>query len=61
MGGICAGAAIRSKTGRVVAAISVSTPVVRISPVREKEIVEAILHSAEEISRKHRHEPRCAD
>jgi DNA-binding IclR family transcriptional regulator len=61
MGGICVGAAIRSKTGRVVAAISVSTPVVRISPVREKEIVEAILHSAEEISRKHRHEPRCAD
>ena len=54
MGGICVGAAIRSKSGNVVAAISVSTPIIRMTPDREKEIVKAVLHSAQEISNKQR-------
>jgi DNA-binding IclR family transcriptional regulator len=54
IGGICVGAPIRSKGGNVVAAISVSTPIIRMTPDREKEIVKAILHSAQEISNKQR-------
>lgn len=51
-GGICIGAAIRAKNGNVVAAISVSTPVVRMTQDREREIMQAVLHNAQAISEK---------
>jgi DNA-binding IclR family transcriptional regulator len=54
LGGICVGAAIRSKSGNVVAAISVSTPIIRMPREREMGIVEAVLNAAEEISNKQR-------
>lgn len=54
LGGICVGAAIRSKSGNVVAAISVSTPIIRMPREREMGIVEAVLNAAEEISKKQR-------
>jgi DNA-binding IclR family transcriptional regulator len=54
MGGICVASAIRSGSGKVVAAISVSTPIVRMTPEREREIAEAVLGAAHEISPKAR-------
>jgi DNA-binding IclR family transcriptional regulator len=51
LGGVCVAAAIRSKNGRVVAAISVSTPIIRMTKIREKEIIEAVLNSAQAISK----------
>jgi DNA-binding IclR family transcriptional regulator len=51
LGGVCVAAAIRSKNGRVVAAISVSTPIIRMTKIREKEIAEAVLNSAQAISK----------
>jgi len=46
LGGICFGAAIRNETQPVVAAVSVSTPLVRITPEREAEIRNAVLEAA---------------
>ena len=51
LGGVCIGAAIRSPGHAVVAAISISTPVVRMTVAREQEtrkaVLEAALHIAE--------------
>lgn len=49
-GGICVSAPIRLGTGRVIAAISVSTPVVRMNPKRMQEITRAVKESAALIS-----------
>ncbi len=49
-GGICFGAALRTETKPVVAAISISTPAVRMSPELEKHIQAAILASAAQIA-----------
>jgi len=46
LGGICFGAAIRTNGHPVVSAISLSTPVVRMSPAREQETREAVLEAA---------------
>jgi DNA-binding IclR family transcriptional regulator len=45
-GGICIGAAITLDGSSVVAALSVSTPVVRMTPERELEITRAVLDTA---------------
>jgi IclR family acetate operon transcriptional repressor len=45
-GGICIGAPIVSAGGRVVSALSVSTPCVRMAPGREQQIIEAVLEVA---------------
>jgi DNA-binding IclR family transcriptional regulator len=45
-GGVCIGAAITVDGSPVVAALSVSTPIVRMSPERELEITRAVLDSA---------------
>jgi DNA-binding IclR family transcriptional regulator len=50
-GGICFSAALRNEGKPVVAAISLSTPVVRMSPEREKEIRAAILEAAGRIAK----------
>jgi DNA-binding IclR family transcriptional regulator len=46
IGGICISAAIQPKSGPVIAAISISTPVARMTSQREREIVAALVHSA---------------
>jgi DNA-binding IclR family transcriptional regulator len=48
-GGICFGAALRTTGGPVVAAISLSTPTIRMTKEREKEVQAAVLASAERI------------
>ena len=48
LGGRCFGAPIFTDKTRAVAAISVSTPVVRLTPEREGAIVEALLEAARE-------------
>jgi DNA-binding IclR family transcriptional regulator len=48
-GGICFGAALRTKTKPVVAAISISTPAIRMSAQLEKQIKAALLESASSI------------
>ena len=50
LGGICFGAAIRPEGQPVVAAISVSTPVVRMTPDREAETRKAVLQAAVRIA-----------
>ena len=50
-GGICFGAAVRNEGKPVVAAISCSTPTMRMSPEREKEIRAAILEAADRIAK----------
>jgi DNA-binding IclR family transcriptional regulator len=50
-GGICFGAALRNEGKPVVAAISLSTPTMRMSPEREKEIRAAILEAAGRIAK----------
>ncbi len=50
-GGICFGAALRTEGDPVVAAISLSTPIMRMTKDREKEIQNAILESANTIAR----------
>jgi DNA-binding IclR family transcriptional regulator len=50
MGGFCIGAPIAHPPGHVFAAISVSTPLVRMSPEREAEIIQALGETAELIS-----------
>jgi DNA-binding IclR family transcriptional regulator len=52
LGGICYGAAIRIAGQGVVAALSVSTPVVRMTPKREEEIRTAVLEAAGRIAEK---------
>jgi DNA-binding IclR family transcriptional regulator len=51
LGGICFGAALRSEGKPVVAAISLSTPTMRMTKSREKEIRTAVLESADRIAR----------
>ncbi len=46
LGGICFSAALRPAEGPVVAAISLSTPVVRMTPEREEETRKAVLEAA---------------
>lgn len=46
-GGICVAAPIRSGQDRVVAAVSLSTPVARMNPEREKATIEAVVKAAE--------------
>jgi DNA-binding IclR family transcriptional regulator len=46
LGGICFSAAIRGNGSPVVAAISLSTPVVRMTPAREEETRKAVLEAA---------------
>jgi DNA-binding IclR family transcriptional regulator len=48
IGGICIGAAITPAGARVVSAISVSTPTVRMSVEREQEIIATVVESARE-------------
>ncbi len=50
-GGLCIGAAVRPQGKPVVAAISVSTPLVRMTKEREKEIRAAVLDSAKAIAK----------
>jgi DNA-binding IclR family transcriptional regulator len=50
LGGICFGAALRKEGKPVVAAISLSTPTMRMTKEREKEIRAAVLESAEKIA-----------
>lgn len=50
LGGICFGAALRSEGKPVVAAISLSTPTVRMTKEREKEIQAAVLQAADRIA-----------
>jgi DNA-binding IclR family transcriptional regulator len=50
LGGICIGAPIRDTGGRVIAALSVSTPVQRIPREREKLIQDAVLSAAQAVS-----------
>jgi DNA-binding IclR family transcriptional regulator len=49
LGGICLAAAIQSGAGRVLAAISVSTPVARMTPEREKETALAVVDTGRRI------------
>ncbi len=46
LGGICYGAALRPANGPVVAAVSLSTPIVRMTHEREEEIRKAVLEAA---------------
>jgi DNA-binding IclR family transcriptional regulator len=46
LGGVCIGAAIRADGWHVVSALSVSTPLVRMTPEREQEITQAVLETA---------------
>jgi len=50
LGGICFGAAIQPAGQPVVAAISVSTPVVRMTPEREEETRRAVLEAAKRVA-----------
>jgi DNA-binding IclR family transcriptional regulator len=50
-GGICFGAALRTETKPVVAAISVSTPATRMSEQLEKKIQAAIRESADRLAK----------
>jgi DNA-binding IclR family transcriptional regulator len=49
LGGVCFGAPISNPAGRVFAAISVSTPIVRMTPAREIEISNAVVETARRI------------
>ena len=50
-GGICFGAAVRNEGKPVVAAISISSPTIRMPPDREKDIQAAVLESAGRIAK----------
>jgi DNA-binding IclR family transcriptional regulator len=50
LGGVCFGAAVRANTGPVVAAVSVSTPVIRLNPERKQEIIAAVVEAARGIA-----------
>ncbi len=49
-GGVCFGAPVRTGESRVVAAISVSIPIVRLTPEREAEIIDAVREAGREIA-----------
>ena len=51
LGGICIAAAVQMSDGRVVAAVSVSTPIARMTKVREKETAAGVLQTAAAIAR----------
>jgi DNA-binding IclR family transcriptional regulator len=51
LGGICMAAAIQMPDGRVVAAVSVSTPSARMTPDREKETATGVLQTAAAIAK----------
>jgi len=51
LGGICIAAAIHAGKNRVVGAVSVSTPISRMTPKREKEITAGLFQAAEEITK----------
>jgi DNA-binding IclR family transcriptional regulator len=51
LGGVCFSAALRPATGPVVAALSLSTPIVRMTPEREEETRRAVLEAAVSASR----------
>jgi IclR family acetate operon transcriptional repressor len=51
LGGICIAAPISERNGRVVAGISVSTPLVRMTPEREAEIRNTLMETARQASR----------
>jgi DNA-binding IclR family transcriptional regulator len=51
LGGICMAAAIKMPDGRVIAAVSVSTPSARMSPKREKETAAGVLQTAAAIAK----------
>jgi DNA-binding IclR family transcriptional regulator len=46
LGGVCISAAIHPAGKRVFAALSVSTPVLRMTPIREQEVRQAVLEAA---------------
>ncbi len=50
LGGICLSAAIRPAGKPVLAALSVSTPVLRMTPEREQEIRQALLEAAQRVA-----------
>jgi DNA-binding IclR family transcriptional regulator len=50
LGGICISAAIRPAGKPVLAALSISTPVLRMTPDREEEIRRAVLEAAERVA-----------
>jgi DNA-binding IclR family transcriptional regulator len=50
-GGICFGAPIHMPSGKVAAAISVSAPAVRMNPDREREIIQAVMATAQAADR----------
>jgi DNA-binding IclR family transcriptional regulator len=50
LGGICIGAPIQDSGGRVIAAISVSSPLVRMTPSREEEIAETLVDAAAKVA-----------
>ena len=50
MGGVCVAAAIQLQDRRVIAAVSVSTPIARMSTEREKEIATGVLQTATEMA-----------
>lgn len=49
LGGVCIGAPIRLADHQVVAAVSVSTPKVRMTPERERDVVQVVMESARRI------------
>lgn len=49
-GGVCFGAPVRAGEERVVAAVSVSIPVVRLTPEREAEIIDAVREAGRQIA-----------
>jgi DNA-binding IclR family transcriptional regulator len=51
VGGLCIGAAIQPAGLQVLAAISLSTPVVRMTSAREQEISSAVLNAANNIAK----------
>ena len=51
MGGICMAAAIQMPDGRVLAAVSVSTPIARMTPEQEKETAAGVLQTAAAIAK----------
>ncbi len=56
LGGVCFGAPISNPAGRVFAAISVSTPIVRMTPAREIEISSGVVETARRIENRLRGE-----
>jgi DNA-binding IclR family transcriptional regulator len=51
IGGVCVAAAVQLPDHRVIAAVSVSTPIARMSPDREKETAASVLQTASELAR----------